>query len=193
MNNTQALGPRTSRPRRANQRSQLKATWRNAEQAECRVGDYGRLSRFIVLLESRRTNRGSRGVRKGAIERQHQRWAPGPVLSDRSSVPVTTLDSTGAKLSFEEPYAGNPLVRVCGGAGGQPPALPGRCRQDASSMLDRYAGLPVRGSQGSRENKEGGLPAPHSASQVDSGRAPKRKPRRLNAMKFCHHLSSAAG
>ena len=125
VNNTQALGPRTSRPRRANQRSQLKATWRNAEQAECPVGDYGRLSRFIVLLESRRTNRGSRGVRKGAIERQHQRWAPGPVLSDRSSVPVTTLDSTGAKLSFEEPYAGNLLVRVCGGAGGQPPALPG--------------------------------------------------------------------
>gem|GEM_PF-1782006 len=30
----------------------------------------------------------------------------------------------------EEPYAGNSLVRVCGGAGGQPPALTGGLFQD---------------------------------------------------------------
>ena len=41
--------------------------------------------------------------------------------------PLNPTDSAGhvAKPSAEEPYARIGLVRVCGGAGGQPPALPG--------------------------------------------------------------------
>jgi hypothetical protein len=35
------------------------------------------------------------------------------------------IPSTQRNHDSEEPYAGNPLVRDCGGAGGQPPALPG--------------------------------------------------------------------
>jgi len=65
----------------------------------------GRLSGFIVPIESRRTNRGSLGVGKGAIERQVQSWETGPVHRDRRLVPGTALDNSGVKLSFEEPYA----------------------------------------------------------------------------------------
>jgi retron-type reverse transcriptase len=68
VNNARALGPQTSWPRRANQRSQPKATGRNVDEAQCLVGDHGRLSGFIVpQRKSAKESRPSRGVGKGVV------------------------------------------------------------------------------------------------------------------------------
>jgi hypothetical protein len=93
-----------------------------------RDGGCGSLSGLIVAFESRVTNRrepvsseGDHRGEEGAI------WA-GRWGDSASIKRLTTLVAHSLReriLSHEEPDALIALVRVCGGVGGQPPALPG--------------------------------------------------------------------
>ena len=50
---------------------------------------------------------------------------------------IKDLCTTLVKLTTEEPDAGKPLVRVCGGAGRQRTALPGKPRHSPELMFTR--------------------------------------------------------
>jgi len=111
-----------------------------------RVNGGGRLSGLIVAFENRVTNRrepvsseGDHRGEEGAI--WAKRWG------DSASIKrLTTLVAHSLReriLSHEEPDALIALVRVCGGVGGQPPALPGDDHLSESVTISAHQWLRI--------------------------------------------------
>jgi hypothetical protein len=69
--------------------------------------------------------------------------------------PIWSSTTSSAKLSREEPDAGNLRVRICGGRGGQRPRLPGNLAGDAKG---KGASGSNREAESTDAPERGGLP-----------------------------------
>ena len=117
-----------------------------------RADGRGSRSGLIVAVESRRTSRrepgsseGDRRGEEGAIGRDAGEFLPqSPSHHARGAKPPL------ANPLLEEPDALIALVRVCGGVGGQPPALPGKIFQAAETGVETRRARRTRSQTGGR-------------------------------------------